>query len=711
MYAKLTSALLTLLLSAAALSCGPNSPDEAAVAVTQQPNPTQIVAETTSEPPNTPNAPDTSTPTPRGEEQPPPKPPTLAADNGDQKPEHAGSEGFTDLKAAYAEDRADRPLDTLHIPAGIPVKLTAYGVDSQGNHHLLNEENVTWSTDEPDRFTISGHQVILATHQATALLTLTHEGQSKTFRITAEGPPFRNPENISHLVLRPKNVVLTGLSDSEVLTVQAAYDDGSVGPLPQNLTVTPAIVMEKENVATVGPNGRITPTGLGITEATATLLDSATLEPSLIHVVPVQANRPDDASCVTNYPDQHGPKVHANSFAVQLYPTQDTQEAGRAIAQALGAEHAQYIVSRKAHILHFPCPSAPQNLLYRRIDDTLSDLYNQPQVAYAAPQTTADTSAPTSFIREETPTQLPPLNAVEREGDNIIRLQAEPRSFRLIPEQKAELSHITAYLTDGSTRQLAPNDPDITYVLQLLNQEDGASHPEDTRHILLNAAAQFSPFATAKTNSYNLVAHYKEHRTRARIDVRATRDPIDSHQTQCSTESLYMANIMLEVRHNTPEDLTTQVAEAIGGIPTGHFPVFNGATVEIPCSSPHHSANAVKTALEFPGIASAYLHIPTRGDSGPEVVEPVVPQGQQAITLRVNQTMAINISQARFTDMTTGPIPEADLLSTSIRSDTPEVAETDAKRRTVTAKATGSATIEVLYQGRITSTIALRVLP
>lgn len=714
MVKTITTLLALLLLTAAAIACDTAQPPATDPAAPPESPRSQAETQTALPPVETPGATPQKTPASAGNGHQQTLPTTVPTGTpqptADPRPTSAPKpQPVSHITLAYAETRADRPLPSLAFPAGTPVRLQPYTVSTGGVHTPITPDEVTWTTTEPGRFLIDENATIYAGHHTTGQLTIIHERWSQTFTVTAEGPPYRTKDHIKHLIIQPENIVITGLTGTAELTITALYKDGTEGPLPQDITTSPVIAAEPLGVVQIDRHSRAVPISLGVADLHATLGDKTTGEPARVHVIPVATAQPPDTSCVIPYPLPDSPSVFANAYALRLYPAYNTQENAEILAEIQGGVHAQYIQSKNTHIVHFKCPKVPEHLLTDTIEDKLSDLYHLTEVAYAEPLPAEETANPTTSPATPEPTQTPTFEPANRPGDNIISIQSFPRSARLTPGQTAHLEHIAVLYQDGATRQLSPGNPEISYTLQLLHHDDGATGPKETRQMLLNAQAQFTPLPSATTVSYTLVARYLGHRTRTRIDVRGTPAPARHDANQCRPSNGHRALIMIEAQPAHRKDLFNNLALALGGASVSDHPSFNAHVISVPCSSEHHAPTAIDTAMEFPEVITAYVHVPTQGDEGKTIDDLLVPPGQESITLRRGQTTVLEITRATFTDGTTGPIPPADLPGITISSQNPQTATVNPRTSTITALNPGHTTVFILYNGKIATTVPLTV--
>ena len=188
--------------------------------------------------------------------------------------------------------------------------------------------------------------------------------------------------------------------------------------------------------------------------------------------------------------------------------------------------------------------------------------------------------------------------------------------------------------------------------------------------------------------------------------MRATPAPVDTHESQCAPSNGHTGQIMLEITGPDASAIAEDIASALGGEITKRYQDFGGHVVTVPCSGTFAPNASLQLAREFEDVKSAYVHLPTPGDSGPSMAEPTLTPGQAMLTLRVGQSHTLKITTATFDDGTTGPIPPDEQGSIQLRSVNPAVANVSG--RTITANSAGTTTVEILYRGKIATTVALR---
>ena len=734
---RFASAIIMLLLHAAALSCAVPIPaptptpqpastvqvDPAPATHTTDPmaDPLPEVVAATQKPPRHPG--ETGT-------QPPPEPATSEAANppptwlttrtpgpADQPPTSLSPrtpEPGT-LLVAYAEHRADGGSQTIALPTGTAVALTAFQVLDDGTLQPVSNGQGTWTTTEPERFLIDHHGTLLAPHQATGDLTVRHAGLTQTVSISAEGPPYRTVHHVTRLILLPENTVLNGPGTQTRLRIRAAYSDGGTGPLPQNLDHQPRFHANPPGPATVAPSGTVTAVEPGTVEVTATLAHHSTAEPALVHVVPPPQNSHQELTCATTAqdPDTNGSfQVHANAFTVELRPAQDSQDQAESLAESLEGEVAYHVPSQGAYVLHMPCPGETPDQISQGLHLLWQDLLGRPAVQHAAPlpvqrpfRTERPQEPASNAPAPPGPTGLP--RPQPRTGDSIINIDTAPPAIRLTPGQMGRIEYIDALMTSGSTAFIMPGDPELKYSVQSLTRDDGHANPENTLEILLNTDGTFGPVPRARTASYHLVVEYRGHRTRIRIDVRGTHLPLQNHPGHCNAANGFRGQLMLEFLPGHAGSSAPQVASALGAEITASHDQFGGRVLTIPCSGAFAMRAALKSAEEFPTVAHAYIHVPTPGDAGPTMTEPVLPIQDTFLTLRTSTSHTLTINTAAYDDGTTGPMPREELAHIRLRSQDPAIASVYG--HSITANSPGSTTVELLHRGKIATTVSVRV--
>ena len=707
---KIASMTIMLLLTAAALSCvGPNATDDPP-SVPQATTAPLILPAADPAPTRAPN-PLANTPAPA---TPLPDPEATLPDLTSAEPTPVPPEPpkvVTGLTLAYAEHRADRQIPSLAIPTGRAVALTAYAVHLDGTHVRIPDHDAAWTTNEPERFLIDPNGTIFAPFGAQGELTLRHAGLTQTLSLTAEGPPYRGFQQITALVILPENTVLTGPGTQATLEIRAVYQDGGTGPLPQVLTYSPEFHTDTAEPATVDSSGTLTALEPGTVRVTASLAQHRTIEAAFVHIVPPPHGVQPGTPCVIDAPQskRNGPtQIHANALKLNLYPSRDSQQEADRVAASVSGEVAYHIPSEKAYALHIPCPGTTAPEIEDGLQLLMATLLALPSVSNAAPLPVELPPnidlPPASPQTAPTAPQMPA--PAPREGDHILNIRAQPAISRLAPSQAQQVKTLTALLTDGGTQAIDPGDPALTYRLRRLRVEDAAGNPEATRDVLINSRGEYRPNPNARTASYHLVIDYKGHRTRVRIDVRGTPAPVDTHDSQCAPSSGHTGQIMLEITGANAAATAQDIASALGGKITKRYQHFGGHVLTVPCSGPFALNASLQLAREFEDVTRAYVHIPTVGDSGPSMTEPTLTPSQALLTLRVGQSHTLNITTAAFDDGTTGPIPPEEQESIQLRSLNPAVGHVSG--RTITANSAGATTVEILYRGKIATTVALR---
>ena len=481
--------------------------------------------------------------------------------------------------------------------------------------------------------------------------------------------------------------------------------------MPQTLAYSPEFRTDTALPATIDDHGTITALEPGTVRVIAHLAQHRTEEPAFVHIVPPPHGVQPGTPCIIEGPEsrQNGPTlVHANVLRLHLYPSRDTQDEADRVAASVSGQVAYHIPSQSAYALHIPCPGSTPPDISEGLQLLISTLLALPSVSNAAPipvEPAPDTRQPSQHT--QTPPTAPNIPAPSpREGDHILRIQAEPALARLTPGQAQQVQTLTAFLTDGNARTIDPADPDLTYRLKRLLDHDRARNPADTKDMLINSRGEYRPNPSARTASYHLVIDYKGHRTRVRIDVRGTPLPLDTHESQCTPSNGHTGQLMLEINGPAAGATAEDIASALGGKITKRYQEFGGHVLTVPCSGPFALNAGLQLAREFENVASAYVHIPTEGDHGPSMTEPTLTPNEAVLTLRVGQSHTLSISTAAFDDGTAGPIPAGEQASIELRSVNPAVAHVSG--RTITAISAGKTTVEILYRGKIATTVAVR---
>ena len=296
-----------------------------------------------------------------------------------------------------------------------------------------------------------------------------------------------------------------------------------------------------------------------------------------------------------------------------------------------------------------------------------------------------------------TPQEITGTDASFRD-DTIVKIQMQPTSIIVTPGEAGSPERIIVTHKNGQETTLGSNSEDVEYELERMEASKIAHWVIEktgdlTEAMILDENGSVTVHATMNTTSVWLVARYRGHTTRTRLDVRSLGDRRAMAQNQCQ-DTTPKGMLMVEHQRWTGNEAGWS-ASALGGREFRVYPEFKGTVIEFPCSGIDDMSNAIHTGNNIPWTVRAYPFHPTPGDNRPQNLEPAILRGQTIITIEEGTSVRLPILHTLSPDGSLARMNDTDSLRPTPVSSDPTIVSIDGGGRSITANKEGNATVLV----------------